>query len=219
MLNKYLMSVDGFNYPIMLASLGMGFSSVGASFLIHVCKVDTTRDEVDLAFFVRKFMPIGLAAAICLSTGNMPYLYISVSYIQILKAMSPVFVLIVLSLCGLEKPTLSLVSSVLVIAIGTMIAAFGEISFSIIGTLLMIMSELMEAIKLAATQHLVGDKKLTSLQGTYYLCPATFFWLFLGSFFLEMPRFISDAQEGRGYLLMVTSVHECEIDAGGSVLG
>jgi drug/metabolite transporter (DMT)-like permease len=64
--------------------------------------------------------------------------HIQVSFIQILKALSPVFTLTVLSMFGLEKPTLPLIGSVMVIAVGTAIAATGEIQFSWPGTIMMV---------------------------------------------------------------------------------
>jgi hypothetical protein len=55
-----------------------------------------------------------------------------------LKALSPVFTLTVLSMFGLEKPTLPLIGSVVIIAVGTAIAATGEIQFSWPGTIMMV---------------------------------------------------------------------------------
>jgi hypothetical protein len=69
------------------------------------------------------------------------------------------------------------------------------------GTLHQITSEILEAIKLAFTQKLLGDLKLSSLQGTYYLCPATFLVLSIGFWVMESPGFIAN----RGLELMVRS--------------
>ena len=62
-----------------------------------------------------------------------------------------------------------------------------------------ITSEILEAIKLAATQYLLGAHKLSSLQGTYYLCPATFLVLMVMFVCMELPVFIRN----EGYLLVV----------------
>jgi hypothetical protein len=62
-----------------------------------------------------------------------------------------------------------------------------------------ITSEILEAIKLAFTQKLLGDLKLSSLQGTYYLCPATFLVLSMGFWVMESAGFIHN----RGLELMV----------------
>eukprot|EP00238_Polyblepharides_amylifera_P011860 CAMPEP_0196591238 /NCGR_PEP_ID=MMETSP1081-20130531/68921_1 /TAXON_ID=36882 /ORGANISM="Pyramimonas amylifera, Strain CCMP720" /LENGTH=323 /DNA_ID=CAMNT_0041914541 /DNA_START=170 /DNA_END=1141 /DNA_ORIENTATION=- len=193
MLNKYILSEEGFNYPIMLASFGMLVSGLVAAVLIHVFKVDQPHDDVDLEFWFKRILPIGCVGALCLATGNIPYLYISVSYIQILKALCPVFTLTVLSLWGLETPTLRLCASVGVIAVGTIIACLGEIEFSWFGTCLMLVSEMLEALKLGATQQLLGSKHLSPLQGTYYLCPATFLCLAIGVAFAELNTFIHTA--------------------------
>jgi len=203
MLNKWILSNEGFDYPILLASLGMLFSGIVSGVLIHVFHVETPRDDIDAVFWTTNILPIGLVSALCLATGNVPYMYLSVSYIQILKALSPVFALIVLSICGLEKPTWRLSLSVFVIAAGTGVAAVGEIQFSWFGTILMLASEILEAIKLAAMQHLLGSKQLSSLHGTYYLCPATFLWLTVGVCFTELHRFTSN----NGFQLMALKPH------------
>eukprot|EP00240_Pyramimonas_obovata_P015480 CAMPEP_0118950234 /NCGR_PEP_ID=MMETSP1169-20130426/51007_1 /TAXON_ID=36882 /ORGANISM="Pyramimonas obovata, Strain CCMP722" /LENGTH=303 /DNA_ID=CAMNT_0006897023 /DNA_START=346 /DNA_END=1254 /DNA_ORIENTATION=- len=203
MLNKWILSEEGFDYPILLASLGMLFSSIVSAVLIHGFHAEKPREDIDIEFWTTKILPIGLFSALCMATGNIPYMYLSVSYIQILKALSPVFTLIVLSLFGLEKPTLRLVFAVLIIAVGTGVAAVGEIQFSWFGTILMIVSEILEAMKLALMQQLLGSKQLSSLHGTYYLCPATFLWLTVGVCFMEMHRFIGND----GISLMVLKPH------------
>lgn len=47
MVNKYLMSTDGFHYPMALSCLGMVFSSI-ASYL--VCRVRRTSPAARLSF-------------------------------------------------------------------------------------------------------------------------------------------------------------------------
>jgi TRAP-type uncharacterized transport system fused permease subunit len=47
--------------------------------------------------------PVGVCLAVNLALGNAAYLYLTVSFIQMLKAFTPVVVLTIGIVCGLEK--------------------------------------------------------------------------------------------------------------------
>lgn len=67
--------------------------------------------------------------------------------------------MIALFMTALEVPTRQLISSVMLIAVGTAIASYGEVNFSIIGVACMFASESFEATRLVMTQIvLVGLK-------------------------------------------------------------
>ena len=67
--------------------------------------------------------------------------------------------MLALFMTALEVPTRPLISSVILIALGTAIASYGEINFSIVGVLCMLASESFEATRLVMTQIvLVGLK-------------------------------------------------------------
>eukprot|EP00959_Pyramimonas_sp_CCMP1952_P030567 640941-Pyramimonas_sp.AAC.1 len=82
--------------------------------------------------------------------------------------------------------------------IGETSGIFSFVTLRLVRTL-QIISEILEACKLALMQQLLGNKKLSSLHGTYYLCPATFLWLTVGVCFTELHRFIGN----KGLDLMV----------------
>lgn len=48
-------------------------------------------------------MPVGLCLALNLAFGNTAYTYLSVSFIQMLKAFTPAVVMALGVICGLEK--------------------------------------------------------------------------------------------------------------------
>lgn len=49
-------------------------------------------------------MPVGVCGALTLAFGNAVYLHLSVSFIQMLKAFTPVVVLAIGIVFGIEKP-------------------------------------------------------------------------------------------------------------------
>ena len=65
--------------------------------------------------------------AFTLWTGNEVYLYLTVAFIQMLKAFTPVITMACLFLARLEDPTKSMIFSVFLTAGGTALAAYGEV--------------------------------------------------------------------------------------------
>lgn len=82
-----------------------------------------------------------------------------------LKAFSPAVTMLVLIGAGMERVTRKLSLALLVITIGTFVSAWGEVSFSWIGTGVMMISMLMEAFRLAATQNLLTNLKFSTMEG------------------------------------------------------
>ncbi|EHK98128.1 putative sugar phosphate/phosphate translocator [Glarea lozoyensis 74030] len=85
--------------------------------------------------YLRAIVPIGVFFSLSLICGNLTYLYLSVSFIQMLKATTPVAVLVAGWCLGLEKPDLKKLGNVSFIVIGVVLASFGEIDFVLIGFL------------------------------------------------------------------------------------
>jgi hypothetical protein len=60
---------------------------------------------VTLSYWARGIMPVGFFMAGTLWLGNLVYLHLSVSFIQMLKAFTPVITMCALFLTRLETPT------------------------------------------------------------------------------------------------------------------
>ena len=65
--------------------------------------------------------------------GNVAYMYLSVSFIQMLKATNAVATLIATWIFGLAPPSMKTLGNVSAIVIGVAIASFGEIKFDLFG--------------------------------------------------------------------------------------
>lgn len=76
------------------------------------------------------------------------------------QAFCPVITMLALFIAGLEKPSHRLISSVVMIAMGTAAASYGEVNLSYIGLLIMLSSECFEAVRLVMTQMLLTGLKL-----------------------------------------------------------
>lgn len=109
-----------------------------------------------------------------------------------LKSFTPIVTMIALVLAGLESPSQKLILSVCFIAFGTAITAVGELNFSIIGIVIMFLSESFEALRLVGTQLMLTGLKFHPVEGLLHLAPACLLWLSLGSFIFESRLMITE---------------------------
>ncbi len=80
-----------------------------------------------------------------------------------------VMTMVALFLARLESPNKSMIFSVLLIAAGTMLSAYGEINLNSLGLLNMFSSEATESARLVMTQYLLTGMKLGPFEGVMYL--------------------------------------------------
>ena len=164
-----------------LCSMGLAASWTVSSLLVTlgVSKLDKAKD-MSLRWYFKHVVPIGGFAAFSLALGNYTYLYLSVSFIQMLKAAVPCVTMIVLVGANLEKPHRVTVLGVAILTFGTALAAYGEIHFQWIGIVMMFSSEFSEACRMAVLQYLLGNLRFELVEGLYVMAPASFGFLALG---------------------------------------
>jgi hypothetical protein len=123
--------------------------------------------------YMRAVVPIGVFFSLSLICGNLTYLYLSVAFIQMLKATTPVAVLISGWVLGVSAPNLKQFLNVSAIVVGVIIASFGEIHFVTIGVLYQIGGIIFEALRLTMVQRLLSsaDFKMDPLVSLYYFAP------------------------------------------------
>eukprot|EP00887_Chlorella_sp_A99_P004993 scaffold4.g4993.t1 len=165
LLNKELLS-HGFRYPMALSGLGMLFSSVASYLCCRVFRLVEAKRVVSTRFYVTRILPVGLFMALTLLFGNLVYLYLTVAFIQMLKAFTPIITMVSLFAAGLEAPTRQLIFSVSFIAVGTAMASLGEVNFDLLGVIIMFASEVCESIRLVMTQVLLTGLKFHPIKYT-----------------------------------------------------
>lgn len=192
LLNKHILDKMNFPYPIFLSGLGVVCSAIAARIMVALGYVSVEKkDAVSGKLWYRRVLPVGLAHALSLSTGNAVYLLLNVGFIQMLKSFTPVIVMIFLYLAGVERPSKTVVMSIFVISIGTAATCSFTLQLSMIGLLVMFISEGAEAVRLVLTQFLLKNLKFGIIEGLYVLAPASAFWLMTASFVLEYKKMIS----------------------------
>ncbi|GLI65022.1 hypothetical protein VaNZ11_008392 [Volvox africanus] len=194
--NKYIMVDLRFKYPMAVSVMGMAMSGLLSFVCCRVLRVVETHAVVRPHFWIAKILPIGFFMALTLWTGNEVYLYLTVAFIQMLKAFTPVVTMVCLFVARLEDPTRPMIASVLLTAVGTAVAAYGEVRMSIVGLAIMFTSETAESIRLVMTQFLLVGLKFHPIEGLMYLAPACCIWLILGSAIWEVPAILTAGDLG-----------------------
>ncbi|KAL1817964.1 hypothetical protein DCAR_0522464 [Daucus carota subsp. sativus] len=195
--NKWVLSSKEINfpYPLGLTLLHMIFSSVLCFVLTKFSKILKVEEGMTTDIYVRSVIPIGATFAVTLWLGNSAYLYISVSFAQMLKAVMPVAVFILGVAAGLEVMSYRMLLVMSVISFGVLVASYGEIDINWIGVIYQMGGVVAEALRLIFMEILVKRKgrKLNPISIMYYVSPCSALCLFIPWLFLEKPKM--DAQK------------------------
>jgi hypothetical protein len=193
--NKHIMQGIGFRYPLSLSLLGLLTCTITSRVAVKL-GFATVRPEslehVSGNAWYRTALPIGFCKAMTLATGNAVYLHLGLGFIQMLKAFTPVVVLVAMKVFGAATPSRSAVGFIWVIVAGTLVEVKGELHVTAVGLLLMLTTEVMEAISLVLTQKLLQNSKFTIVEGMYVLAPPGAACLLTASIALEWPRLFQE---------------------------
>lgn len=162
-------------YPVILTTYHMAFATIATQLMARFTPLLDGRKTVKMTgrVYLRAVVPIGLFFSLSLICGNLTYLYLSVAFIQMLKATTPVAVLIAGWSLGVSQPNLKQFLNVSAIVVGVIIASFGEINFVLVGVLYQIGGIIFEALRLTMVQRLLSsaDFKMDPLVSLYYFAP------------------------------------------------
>lgn len=194
--NKWLMGGDKrFPFPLALCIGHQLVTSVG-TFLCFLMwpslfpgiksAMLTSSGKFDFSICVW-FIPIGAAFAGSVLLSNWAYEYCSVPFIQMLKEGNVVLTFIGSIIVGLERFSRAGCSIVLLIFTGGLIAATGEIRFSLLGLIIQLSGQIFEVSKLLGQNWLMRGKtfkgvKLDPLSVVLFTAPPAL--VFLGMLML-----------------------------------
>ncbi|KAF7527057.1 hypothetical protein PCG10_003258 [Penicillium crustosum] len=190
--NKWVLSSAKFNFPLFLTTWHMVFATAMTQILARFTTVLDSRHKVPMnpATYTRAIVPIGVMFSLSLICGNLAYLYLSVSFIQMLKATNAVATLLATWAFGIAPTNLKTLGNVALIVVGVVIASFGEIKFEMVGFLIQIAGIVFEALRLVMVQRLLSSAefKMDPLVSLYYYAPACAVTNGVVTLFAEAPR-------------------------------
>lgn len=171
--NKWILHTGGVHYPMLLTTWHLVFATVATRILAKTSTLLDGRHAIDMTWplYFKTIVPIGVFFSLSLVTANEAYLYLSVAFIQMLKALTPVVVLIIGALIGETKTGREKALKACVIVSGVVIASYGEIHFVLIGFALQAIAIVVEATRLVLVQKLLSAYKLDPLCSLYYFAP------------------------------------------------
>lgn len=189
LLNKYIFVKDDFPYPIAISATGPLCSWIVAALLIASGKV-TIENRVTMWEYFTIIVPIGLFTAITFASGNTLYLYLSVSFIQMIKSLSPVVVFLVLVILGMDKPTFTKTFGIVVTSFGMLVACLSESKLTSVGIMLIVLSESSECIRMVFFQHMLYSRSFGVIEGLFYSAPANFLFLVIFTIMFEYGEMV-----------------------------
>ena len=104
--------------------------------------------------------------AFSLAAANMAYFYLSLAFIQVLKAFAPVITFgVLIVLLGLDRHNDGVNFRALAIAVWSLIACYGEMHFTVMGLMCMFIAEVSEALRSVGIQLLLVNRKMGLIKG------------------------------------------------------
>ncbi|KAF3327165.1 putative sugar phosphate/phosphate translocator [Carex littledalei] len=190
--NKYILDPKMYDwpFPISLTMIHMGFCSSLAFALVRIFRFVDLPSCMTSSLYFKSVVPIGALYALSLWFSNSAYIYLSVSFIQMLKALMPVAVYSTGILFKKDNYNSSIMLNMLSISLGVAVAAYGEARFDVWGVTLQLAAVAFEATRLVLIQILLTSKgiSLNPITSLYYVAPCCFVFLALPWSVVELPR-------------------------------
>ena len=174
-LNRHIIRELQFPFPWVLTGWGLGVSGLLSFLLCRVGFVPVRAKGRILTprFFFVETLPVALCTAVGMCLGNAASITVQMSFLQILKAFTPVVTFTVSWLFGIETASPRVLVAVAIIVGGTLLSTREEVAkaiFDAYGTCLFLVSILFESTRVVLIQKLLADskQKLHPLEGLQY---------------------------------------------------
>ena len=203
--NKYLY-MGPFKHPLSLTAIHMIGATIATQILVASGKL--TLPKLGWDFYIKHIIPLGLMFAGSLGSSNLAAMRLSVSFIQMIKAVTPMMTLAVSVMYGTEKPYRSLILITTLMTFGVGIASYGEIEFDLLGLLLQLIALTVESIRLVAIQrvvqaHLPRSNPLVALA---MFAPVCAFFLLPIALVLEPGAFYKVFDPSTGFVVFLNTL-------------
>ncbi|ROV90418.1 hypothetical protein VSDG_08424 [Cytospora chrysosperma] len=188
--NKWVLATAKF--ALFLTTWHMLFATTMTQIMAKCTSTLDSRHKVPMnpQTYMRAIVPIGIMFSLSLICGNVAYLYLSVSFIQMLKATNAVVTLFATWAFGIAPPNMKVLGNVGIIVLGVVIASFGEIKFDLLGFIYQCSGIVFEALRLVMIQRMLSSAefKMDPLVSLYYYAPACAVINGVVTMFVEAPR-------------------------------
>ncbi|KAK9239935.1 triose-phosphate transporter family-domain-containing protein [Lipomyces kononenkoae] len=154
--NKAILYNSRFPFPIFLTTWHLVFSALATQILCRTTNLYSPQSlDISKSVYLRRIIPIAIFYSLALVCSNQAYMYLNISFIQMLKATTPVAVFIVSYVLRQETFRLDVLENIWIIVFGVFVASFGEINFSVRGVAIEMTGILCEALRLVMMNRLL----------------------------------------------------------------
>lgn len=191
MFNKIVLTTLDFNFPFFLTFWHCLFATIFTQILSRTTNwlPGVKEAKVSTRDFYWKFVPMATMFSAGVVCGNSAYEYLSLGYIQMVKAATPVPLLFINFAAGKETPSVIQLVIVCMVSLGVMIACAGELNFNLFGFSLQCLAMLADCGNKVLMDILLKDLTLDSLSMLYYSAPISAVVIFIGFLIFEFDRF------------------------------
>ncbi|ORZ30050.1 triose-phosphate transporter family-domain-containing protein, partial [Catenaria anguillulae PL171] len=198
-----------FPYPIFLTTWHMVFMTIVTRIMkSHTNLLPGARNsKMTWQAWTRSVLPIGVFFSASLIFNNYAYLHLSVAFIQMLKAKTPLATLMLSAIAGLQTLTRPLVVNITGVVVGVIIASYGEIQFNLTGFIFQEIGIVFESARLVLMQKLMTEK-LDPMSTMYFFAPVCAVinaFMFLVFEYAQMPDGLLAALSSLGYGVLLTN--------------
>jgi len=153
-------------------------------------------------YFVKIF-PYAFFSCMSLVLSNKVYVYLSLGYIQMLKSIMPVPLLLMYFASGKERLSILQFLIVLTISCGVMMTSIGELHFSFTGFLIQVTAVVSDCFRVFLLDVVLKDLHLDSLSMLYYSAPTLSVLLSVGFFVFEYDTFPFDRVDSASFMFVL----------------
>ena len=204
--NKLIFYHWDFPFPLFLLSCHMFVSTVLTQVVAKytVSSIPAvTNERIQLKNTYIYIIPLCICQTASMVLSNMSYSYLTVSYIQMIKTITIVLVLVMSYFSGLITPsTLGLIIIFLVVG-GVAVASTGEAPHSMLGVQLQLCGVFAESVRLVLTDWLMTNTSMDPFSLFYYTSPICLGILVPACIYFELPLLPLDRILNYPFVLMI----------------
>lgn len=192
MYNKHILKDLDFPYPLTLVLMHMSFITLYTRIWKGLGWAEVPiMGWRDIGC---RFAPVALAFGASLAFANLAYLFISVAFIQMLKASMPVWVLLMSFAVGLQEPSKVLMAWIVVIFGGVLVATMAEVDIVFWGVVFQSLALGCESLRLVMINKILVSKglNLPSIAFLYYIAPLCAMILMVPWLVVEASNVLAD---------------------------
>jgi hypothetical protein len=214
--NKFLFLPEGRGFAFPYAIFLMWCHSLAGTVFTNILRfarpalMPAVRDgNFTMATYFVNIFPIACLMALSLGLGNTAYLYISVSYIQMVKNTTAAFVFMFSIMLGLETGTYSTTLAVVIVVVGLLLTTAGELDFAWLGFIFQIGATVADSLRVTLTKLVMSSTysvKSDPVSNLYLISPTTLVLLTLPMYLVDYPHLTAAIVWRMRYVLLTNAL-------------